>query len=390
MQHFDEDMGELFRKASADIRLKPADDDWEKILGSLLPDGTVLSAIKVKGNNRNAIRFLMVVFFIFGVTAITAIVMTNQKTKKIESGLQPGIAQDGRSAKRSANENSQNGQKTRSRPILQSFIPVIEKIPPTKEPLNTKDLKEMAPVARETLIRPEPNGAMDPAIGIYDFKPETTNSKKLAKQTKIQRDQAAGKGIYGGITAGPQFSQTKQQGFGNAGLSAGLIAGFQINKKLAIETGFVISDKQFSSSGQYFDMSKISASMPSGMKLIRIQSNTTVLEIPLALKFDLIKISRGNLFATGGFSSYVITSESNQYKVSVNGIDETMEGNYQLHQNYFAAAAKIGAGYEWKGGKGLKLRLEPYLQIPLRTIGMGSMHVISMGVYLGITFPIIK
>jgi hypothetical protein len=38
----------------------------------------------------------------------------------------------------------------------------------------------------------------------------------------------------------------------------------------------------------------------------------------------------------------------------------------------------------------LNLRLNPYLQIPIKMIGMGSMHVVSAGVYLGITFPLIK
>ncbi len=130
--------------------------------------------------------------------------------------------------------------------------------------------------------------------------------------------------------------------------------------------------------------------MPPGMKLIQIQSKSTVAEIPLKLKYDILKTEKGSLFAGGGISSFIITREDNQYQASVNGNNETLKGSYSTHQHYFAAAANISAGYEWKAGKGLNLRLEPYVQIPLKTVGMGSMQVVSAGAYLGITFPIIK
>jgi hypothetical protein len=212
------------------------------------------------------------------------------------------------------------------------------------------------------------------------------NTEPLKKQAGISKDKI----FYVGIIAGTQFSQTKQQGFGNAGLSAGLLAGIHLNTRLAIESGFNLSSKYYASAGEYFDMSKISASMPSGMKLIRVQSKINVVEIPINLKYDVFKGKKGNVFVSGGISSYILTNEKNQYQASLNGNNEIMTGNYPEHQNYFAAAMNASAGYEYKPGKNVNLRIEPYFQIPMKTIGMGSMHVVSAGVYLGITIPVIK
>ncbi|MFI5192853.1 MAG: outer membrane beta-barrel protein [Chitinophagales bacterium] len=210
------------------------------------------------------------------------------------------------------------------------------------------------------------------------------------KQNEKRKDPAGETGFYAGIMAGPQFSQTKQQGFGGPGLSDGLLVGFHLRRKMAIETGFIISNKRYVSAGAYFDMSKISASMPSGMKLSQVQSKVTVFEIPVKFRYDVLKINQGNVFTTGGVSSYIITRESNQYHILNNGYPETLSGNYSAHQNYFAAAINVSAGYEWKVGKSLNFRVEPYLQIPTKTIGMGSMHVVSAGLYLGITWAFIK
>lgn len=375
MQLFDENMMELFRAASADIRLRPAEDDWEKIREGLLPDRSLLLSKETKGNSLNADRGLKTALFIFAMAVIS---------------LQPIIRQTKGNAKWSAIVNDQTVKNTKGVPIFQSLAPASAETPFSESHLKIRSLTELTPSLREEWIQPGSNMKSKPAISIYDFRKDTGYRQEMTKQIDGQKKQGAEEWLYGGIIAGPQFNQTKQQGFGNAGFSGGLIAGFHLNNRLSVETGFVISDKQYYSSGKYFDMSKISAFMPAGMKLMQIQSKSTVLEIPLEMRYNLAGTINGNLFVAGGFSSYIITREANQYQAMVNGNNETINGTYSTRQDYFTAAANIGVGYEWRAGKDLNLRFEPYLQIPLKTIGMGSMHVVSTGVYLGLTFPLIK
>src|SRR5260221_13060420 len=108
MQYFDEHMGELFRRASAEIRLRPEDDDWDQIQEGLLPDMSLLSAAEPKGNNRKISRVLMIAFLMFGIIAVIGVILTNQKTKKIGTGVQSNIDDDGGNGKRAVIENIQN------------------------------------------------------------------------------------------------------------------------------------------------------------------------------------------------------------------------------------------------------------------------------------------
>ena len=391
MQHFDEDMGELFRKASSDIRLRPAEDEWDKIQERLLPDFSVLPAAAPAYGKWSAVRVTILTLLISGMAAISTLVVTDYKTEKKGKALRPDIIhQQEVKTRRPAINKDQTGRIAKPFSLSQSSVPVLSETPFTEEHLKEKNLGKLVPFGEVEQIQVGLNTKSKPSETVFEFRHDTGDIPIMEKRNERQKKPGREKWIYGGIIAGPQFSETKQQGVGNAGISGGLIAGLHLNKKLSVETGLVISDKQYSSSGRYFDMSKISASMPAGMKLMQIESRATVLEIPLEIRYNLAGINKGNLFVAGGFSSYIITREMNQYLGKVNGAEETLNGSYPAHQDYFAATANIAAGYEWKAAKGLNLRLEPYLQIPLKTIGMGSMHVVSAGVYLGITFPLIK
>ena len=45
----------------------------------------------------------------------------------------------------------------------------------------------------------------------------------------------------------------------------------------------------------------------------------------------------------------------------------------------------LGVGYEHNIGNGTKLRVEPYLKIPLKGLGIGNMPITSSGLYIGIS-----
>jgi len=380
MQNFDEDMGELFLKASTEIRLKSLEDDWDKIKNGLVPDPVLLPAIESRVNTQNYYREVVIAFLLLGIFTVSSVVFRDRKINKMIFVIQSGHNQTTGSGNKPALIYEKRAQKLETGRVIKpskSFTTMPAEGVVTDNRFESNHLTKLAPVNREWFIQ----------IG---FERTLFPQNIVTKQIEQPKEKTSGRGIYAGIIAGPQISQTKQQGFGNAGLSGGLIAGFHLNEKISIESGLVISNKQFSSSGEFFDMSKISASMPSGMKLLQINSKSTVLEIPLDLNYKLCKLKKGRLFAAGGLSSYIIISEHNQYQASVNGINEMISGNYSGNQSYFAAAAKVGAGYEWNAGNGLNLRVNPYVLIPLKTIGMGSMPVVSAGIYLGILFPIIK
>jgi predicted GNAT family acetyltransferase len=60
-----------------------------------------------------------------------------------------------------------------------------------------------------------------------------------------------------------------------------------------------------------------------------------------------------------------------------------MTGSYKNNCRYIAVMANIGAEYNYKTGKHTLIRIEPYIQIPLKGIGIGSMPVMTAGLHVG-------
>jgi hypothetical protein len=193
-----------------------------------------------------------------------------------------------------------------------------------------------------------------------------------------------GQRFYWGIVAGPQFNEVKHQGMKKAGMEGGVLIGYKLKERLALESGILFSKKYYFSEGKYFDMGKMGSSMPPDMKILSLQGSSSVFEIPVRLKFDLVKKNDKRLFVTGGVSSYLLVQEKNDYHTMMNGTEDDMTASYKKAGSYAAAALHLGAGYEQKLSKRNYLRIEPYIQVPIQGIGVGAMPVTSAGLRIGI------
>ena len=83
--------------------------------------------------------------------------------------------------------------------------------------------------------------------------------------------------------------------------------------------------------------------------------------------------------------SYLLTNEENEYILLVNGAEMNVTSTYPDASKYFASAIDISFGYEYFFNPLTSLRIEPYVQIPLKGIGVGSMRVMSSGIHAGFT-----
>ncbi len=72
----------------------------------------------------------------------------------------------------------------------------------------------------------------------------------------------------------------------------------------------------------------------------------------------------------------------------LNGTEQNISSTYENKRQYFAGALNFSVGYAHKIGKIYSLRLEPYIQLPLKGTGVGAMPVMSTGLSIGLTRPI--
>ena len=375
MQYLDNDMDELFCKAAENYPLRTEAKGWDDIAPALIKT-PVLNA--PRNTEKRKYSWLLLIGFLFITTTTVSILLF-----KINSGLSGTVTAKDNLSKKADRDNTNiphNSQKKnaanhntislRSQPVKNSI----------SEPLPADEIS-ISPVSKSIniAVTVEPAKVNNINSIVYD-------SARLISIPLISKEKVAiiKPGFYFGIVAGPQLNQVKSQGYNKPGLSTGILAGYRVNKNISIETGIFYSKKHYYSEGKYFNMKNVSSSMPPGMKMISLNGNSTVFEIPVKLKYEFLKKTKSGLFSTAGISSYLLTKESNDYLALVNGNQESMEGTYQHATNYFTAAINFSIGYHYKIGKQTSIRVEPHIQIPIRGIGVGSMPVTSAGLHIGI------
>ena len=417
MQYLNDNMDELFRSAAEHYRLKLKEDDWDAIADKIAATNVITPVIDRKGRKKNNYKLviLALVFLITSGTILSLILSDSYKNPVHNITSSRGITTNPfnnviPSANQKTNNNvsvfsaltdvtktivatSKLSIKNKNNRITNSKIKISVGMVDVVDNSETAVIKMKQftsikiPENDKANLRYSNNSIAESTIKIA--KTENKVEEKAANTIEKKRNQNSNKKdkpFYLGIFAGPQFNQVKNQGFSKAGFSAGLLAGVNITKKLAIETGVIISEKKYFSSGEYFSMKNIAASMPAGMEVISLNSKSTVVEIPVKIKYNFLKKNKRNFFGTAGLSTYILTKESNNYRAIINGSQQKLTGNYSNNGNYYNAAVNISAGYEYKTRKAI-IRLEPYIQVPLKGIGVGSMPVLSTGVHVGIALP---
>ncbi len=421
MQYQNNDMDDLFRRAADGYPLKLQDEGWDAIAGKLSASAAVTTDFGGKKSKENKYKLVIPGLLLLLITGTTLFLVLNKGDKDINNKI---------AIKNEVSVKTLSGSKySPVTNINSNTILISEDVNPNNLVIEVKAAS--VPPAKQVLVYPadtktsitspnlsyvdefdgkkyqmnendnRPDGIQTKVQDmkyengtekLHPVKPEDkTENMKEAKS--IQHEKAdekkkakKEKRFYVGIFAGPQFDQVKSQGFSNPGLSAGLLTGVTITKKLAIETGIFISQKKYFSSGKYFNIKTMAASMPAGMKVISLDGKSTVLEIPVKIKYDFLQRNKGSFFGTAGVLSYVLTKESNNYLVEVNGNTQKLTGNYSNSEKYFTAALNISAGYQLKA-KQTTIRIEPYIQVPIKGIGVGSMPVMSTGIHVGVTLP---
>jgi hypothetical protein len=190
--------------------------------------------------------------------------------------------------------------------------------------------------------------------------------------------------IYWGIVFGPGINRVKKQKLQKPGFDIGIMAGISILKgRAAIETGLLYTQKYYFSDGKYFNMDKDAGSMPQGMEVMSLEGSSRLFELPVKIRYSVLQKNKSGVSLSTGISSYLMTKEENDYLTMMNGSEQSMVGSYKDHKRYIAVMANIGAEFNYIIGKHSRLSIEPYFQIPLKGIGIGSMPVMTTGIHFG-------
>ncbi|HET7899363.1 MAG TPA: outer membrane beta-barrel protein [Flavisolibacter sp.] len=431
MQHLNDDMDELFRRAAGEYPLNTGGADWEKMQALLSSEQTV--PVPKKGRKKHFLWLLLllpVALICNRVTDNNRSLPASQNTKEATaaSGINrarnnaaPSVQSNITTQSTGTTEEAQtNGTHETDLTVAEQSV-VKKKVIQGKESIgqDASVFQQPNPVAEsESLVQhkavAKEQNAFTPAatqpvvttgalhqfvadqlamtsptqmIAVSDLKNDVAGTMIVANNANLKpvESSSAKRRFYVGAVAGPDVSTVKFQQFSEIGFAAGVLLGYQLSERFAIEAGALSSKKYYYSEGEYLNTSKIY--LPPNSKIVAVDGNCRMVELPLSLQYTFSKKQAHAWFVSSGLSSYLMKKEdyTYDYLYLTTGNVVSYSKTYTNETKNWVSILQLSAGYTHKLGAAGNLRLEPYYSIPLKGIGYGSLPISSLGLRIGIT-----
>ncbi|MBS1746667.1 MAG: outer membrane beta-barrel protein [Bacteroidetes bacterium] len=190
--------------------------------------------------------------------------------------------------------------------------------------------------------------------------------------------------FYGSLYGGPQFSMVKLQRISNAGYKVGIALAYRMNKHFDVEIGAQREEINYFTNGKYFDKSGLKIKETTSLEDLTAQSQFTT--VPVTVRYNFQSKKNGHFYAGLGVNAMVLThSEKYQYTTLRNGTSIDKSKNYKsvTSAKYFTSL-NANAGYRNKLTNWCDYKIEPYIQIPVKDLGIGKLPITSFGLNVGI------
>lgn len=192
---------------------------------------------------------------------------------------------------------------------------------------------------------------------------------------KNERRKINSKGLYLGVTIGPDLNVAPSFNYGNVGFNAGVLAHYYFNQHWFVTTGVVYSKKLYGATDKDYNIPGNATSYG----LVKVNANCDVLDIPLNVNYTFLQVNNNTLSATLGLSNYIMLKEKYQY---IYKSSPEWEKTVENQNQHYLAILNVGALYQHPAGKRLIIGVQPYAKIPLHGVGLGQVKLYSAGLAL--------
>ncbi|MEJ7586339.1 MAG: hypothetical protein WKI04_02135 [Ferruginibacter sp.] len=238
-------------------------------------------------------------------------------------------------------------------------------------PLNTTEISRVNIITKKTTppgIKPLENNS--PAI--TNAKP---GNKKKNKQSKDRFEFS--------LVYAPELTTIGFSHIDKPGSSYGFLAGYSITNNIVLQTGLIKSRKNYTANGSEF---KLRRPQSPYTKLYKVDGYCIMYEIPLNIKSNLLTRKKYNLFYTAGISSYIMKREFYNYYYKTPYGDSSRSATFNSQNNYWLSLATAGVGFEKHITRELNFGVMPFIKIPFKGMGRGSLKLLGTGINFSLTY----
>lgn len=221
---------------------------------------------------------------------------------------------------------------------------------------------------KSNVVKPEEAAKQDTSLNKINTLAKTEN-KKDKKNKRIA-------GFYLVGTIGAEASSAKLLSYKNSTIAPAYGAGFgyRFNKRLSIQTGFYAGAKKYVAGPN--DYNAKPGTYLSTVKIIKVDANCMVYEVPVTLQYNWLIKPKANYYAAAGISSYIMKKEKYNYTFERNNTQYTYPYDYTKNSHLFASL-QLSLGIEKQLARKLYLQLAPIVSLPLQGVGEGSVKIFT-------------
>lgn len=194
-----------------------------------------------------------------------------------------------------------------------------------------------------------------------------------------------------GFSIAPDFASVNSLAGDKPGSATGITIDYQFFNRWYISTGLLFSRKNYTAQGKDYHVPHDYYWMNNMRNIDFVKGSFNMLEIPLNLRYDFSVAGNTTFFASGGFSSYLLTRENCNYYYSLFGREASRRFNYQANQSHLFSAINLSLGMETGISNSFSILVAPYMKLPSGKIGFGQIEMNSIGINFALKYaPVIK
>ena len=189
------------------------------------------------------------------------------------------------------------------------------------------------------------------------------------------------------LSAGPVISYAGSEKAGQLKSLFGLGAGFSIENKITLRSGFYTGHKVYTAtSSSYNPPPSFFTYYP---VLEKVEADCKVYEIPFTVSYNFEQTSKQNWFLSAGISSFLMKTEAYNYYYKNTAGGPLLNRQWSIHNEnqHFFSVLTMSGGFRRQLSQSIFVMGEPYIKLPLSGIGYGKVKLNSTGILftIGVT-----
>lgn len=206
----------------------------------------------------------------------------------------------------------------------------------------------------------------------------TDRPASISSVSKTMDKHAATSKASVGFIMGPDLSSAGSlSNFNNTGSKIGMTLDYNFNRNWGISIGAIRSNVHYSAGRNEYRP-------PQGYWYKGIQASETtaecmIIDIPVNLTYRFMHFDNSRVFATAGFSSYIMLNEDYRFSYETNQPELPKRWNEDTGTAHLLSNANFSVGYEYDITQNVSFRAEPFIKMPVREIGWGNVNLYSIG-----------